>query len=263
MSENQGDGSGSRQGKPADLTQTESQGLPEGQDTLPAGRGKAPGLIDALLVFAAFMLLWLIISLVVSFLSPYLSKVTLTYLGGFLIQGSIALTLTGLILGRGFGLSVLGYRRVPFGSLLLSAFAAYASVLVADIIYGLFIVLKGLKPPVQNVYDYLFTRQDPLSVALTLLLAVIIAPVLEETFFRGVIYNSLRSKLAPWLSALISAAVFSGIHMQLWGFVPRFFLGIALALLYEKYRSLYPGMALHALNNTIAVLIGLTVKLPS
>ncbi len=261
MVDNQGDEAELKQGETSDPVGTEDRAVPE--TALPAGRSKTPGLLDAVLVFAAFMLLWLIISLVLGSLSPRFSEVTLTYLSGFLTQGSIALTLTGLVLGRRFRLDVLGYRRVPLGSLLLAAVAAYASVLVADLFYGLYIVLKGLQPPAQSVYDYLFTRQDPWSMALTLLLAVVIAPVLEETLFRGVIYNSLRGKLAPWLAALISAAVFSGIHMQLWGFVPRFFLGIALALLYEKYRSLYPGMALHALNNVIAVLIGLTLKLPS
>ena len=86
-------------------------------------------------------------------------------------------------------------------------------------------------------------------------LAGVLAPLIEETLFRGLIFGSLRKYCGKWTAAVISAAIFSGLHFQLYGFIPRFILGIALVYLFDKYKSLYPSMRLHSLNNIIATLL--------
>jgi len=88
-----------------------------------------------------------------------------------------------------------------------------------------------------------------------LILAGVLAPFVEETLFRGIIFGSLQTYLGKWTAAVISAAIFSGLHLQVYGFFPRFILGIALVYLYDKSKSLYPSVALHALNNIIATLL--------
>ena len=89
-----------------------------------------------------------------------------------------------------------------------------------------------------------------------ILLIVIAAPIGEELCFRGMLFGGLREKMPGWAAALISAAIFGGLH-AVTGIeaVPvLIFLGFALALLYEKTGSIVPGILLHALNNSVALL---------
>ena len=54
-----------------------------------------------------------------------------------------------------------------------------------------------------------------------------------------------------------SAVIFSAIHFELDKFVPLLILGIALAMLFQKTRSLWPCIILHAINNSLAFAVSL------
>jgi membrane protease YdiL (CAAX protease family) len=85
-----------------------------------------------------------------------------------------------------------------------------------------------------------------------LLAAAVLAPILEEFFFRGLLYGALRRRFGISAGIVTSAAVFSLLHPQLpLGFLSIFVLGAVFAGLYEWRQSLVPGMVMHALNNGI------------
>jgi membrane protease YdiL (CAAX protease family) len=88
---------------------------------------------------------------------------------------------------------------------------------------------------------------------------VILAPLAEETFFRGFVFNGLRARMDWWWAAVISAALFAFAHLELWFLVPAFVLGFLFAFLYQKTNSIWPGMILHFLVNTIAMTLTLTL----
>ena len=75
------------------------------------------------------------------------------------------------------------------------------------------------------------------------------APVVEEFFFRGFLYQSLRNSWGVVAGrARQRPAIFGAIHLELDNFVPLAILGMALALLFEKTGSLWPCIMLHALT---------------
>lgn len=85
------------------------------------------------------------------------------------------------------------------------------------------------------------------------LLAVVGAPLIEETFFRGALYGALRRRFGVGWGLLGSSAFFAILHPQLpLGFLPIALLGAVFAGLYEWRQSLVPGMVAHAINNTVA-----------
>jgi membrane protease YdiL (CAAX protease family) len=89
-----------------------------------------------------------------------------------------------------------------------------------------------------------------------ILLIVIAAPICEETCFRGMLFGGLREKLPRIAAALICGLVFGALH-ALTGVTavpPLIVFGFLLALLYEKTGSIIPGILLHMLNNSIALL---------
>ena len=90
-----------------------------------------------------------------------------------------------------------------------------------------------------------------LSAALT----CVVAPICEEFLFRGYIFTALRNWRGTLPAALITGLLFGGVHVgsaPALDLVPLAALGFGLCLLYRYTGSLYPCIAAHSLNNSIA-----------
>jgi len=94
------------------------------------------------------------------------------------------------------------------------------------------------------------------TLPLQILLIVIAAPVSEEICFRGMVFGGLRTRLPRLAAALISALIFGVLHALtgLSAVPPLIAFGLILALLYEKTGSIVPGIILHMLNNSVALI---------
>lgn len=103
--------------------------------------------------------------------------------------------------------------------------------------------------------DELGADESTLALIAVGLLVTVVAPIAEELFFRGFFFTALRNWKGVWPAAVLTGLVFGGIHG---GSAPAGYLlplavfGAALCLLYVKTGSLYPCIALHALNNSLA-----------
>jgi membrane protease YdiL (CAAX protease family) len=88
------------------------------------------------------------------------------------------------------------------------------------------------------------------------LLIVFAAAIAEEICFRGMLFAGLRERLPKFAAALIAGTVFGLLHAftGLSAVPPLIAFGFVLCLLYEKTGSVVPGMILHALNNSVALL---------
>ncbi len=107
----------------------------------------------------------------------------------------------------------------------------------------------AVNPPEEKVLEQIGT--GVLSAALT----CVVAPVGEEFLFRGYIFTALRNWRGPWTSALVTGLLFGLVHVgsaPLLDLVPLAALGFGLCLLYRRTGSLYPCIAVHSLNNSIA-----------
>lgn len=148
--------------------------------------------------------------------------------------------------GLGEILSRLGVRRFAAGTALKWMAASVGAYFVFAALYSVLIT-----PPEQEDIAEAF---GPLPVQI--LLIVVAAPLSEELLFRGYLFSGLREKLSRWPAALIAGAVFGSLH-ALTGIsaVPQLILfGVILCLLFEKTGSIVPGIILHVLNNSAALL---------
>ena len=94
------------------------------------------------------------------------------------------------------------------------------------------------------------------SLPVQILLIVIAAPVSEEVCFRGMLFGGLRTRMPRLAAAFVSALIFGALHALtgISAVPPLIFFGFVLALLYEKTGSIVPGILLHMLNNSIALI---------
>ncbi|HEY0065343.1 MAG TPA: CPBP family intramembrane glutamic endopeptidase [Telluria sp.] len=91
----------------------------------------------------------------------------------------------------------------------------------------------------------------------SVIITCLLAPVLEEMLFRGIILRSFLRQYPRWFSIGGSALIFGVAHMNVYQFTAAFILGVFLAWLYQRTKSLLPCILLHAVYN--AVLLGITL----
>jgi uncharacterized protein len=140
---------------------------------------------------------------------------------------------------RRFGPSAIGTMALTFG--------AY---FVLSIIYN---ALVG--PPCDKLPDDLGIKESTLLAVLAGVFVIGIAPLAEEFFFRGFLFQAFRESWGVWIAAPASGLIFGAVHFQFDKLVPLAILGTALAVLFHRTRSLWPCILLHALNNTFAFVV--------
>jgi membrane protease YdiL (CAAX protease family) len=95
---------------------------------------------------------------------------------------------------------------------------------------------------------------SPLNAVMMIGLGGICVPLAEELLFRAGVFGWLRTRLAFWPSALISAGLFGLAHYDSFGVVlSSFGLGLACAWVYERGRSIWTTFAVHAFTNLVAL----------
>ncbi|MGO8685628.1 MAG: lysostaphin resistance A-like protein [Candidatus Dormibacteria bacterium] len=145
----------------------------------------------------------------------------------------------------------LGWRMPRLGWIALAVPAAAAAYLlitgIGDLTQMLFPAAQnGQVPEVQGEYGHF--------VGLAIPAVSVVAPIVEETFFRGFVYGWMRRHLNVPAAAILSGCFFALVHFQPVIFVPLAVLGAGLALLYEYSGSLLPGMIVHGLFNLVEIL---------
>lgn len=94
------------------------------------------------------------------------------------------------------------------------------------------------------------------TIPVQVLLIVVAAPISEEVCFRGMLFGGLRERMPRIGAALLSGIIFGGLHALtgVSAVPPLIVFGFLLALLYERTGSIVPGIILHMLNNSVALL---------
>ncbi|MFW6106387.1 MAG: CPBP family intramembrane glutamic endopeptidase [Desulfovermiculus sp.] len=95
---------------------------------------------------------------------------------------------------------------------------------------------------------------DAPSPGLFIVAAVIIAPLVEEIFFRGFLFAGLKKGFSWPTAMLISSGLFALLHLRPLAAPPIFILGLVFAFLYQKSGSIWPAVIIHALVNSLAVI---------
>lgn len=91
--------------------------------------------------------------------------------------------------------------------------------------------------------------------------AVFCAPVIEEIFFRGLLYRALRNRMSIARAALLGGVLFGLVHATTYpldSLPPKMVFGVIACLLYEYTGSLYPGIALHSFIDATAFEIAIS-----
>lgn len=181
---------------------------------------------------------------------PMTILVTAAFHGAVLAACAAALVRRGISWASAFGLARRGAWRAAGQGLLIGA-AAAPFVIGYNWVWQHALRFLGHDPGLQPVLE-LMARDAPLGVRIYLLvLAVAVAPVAEETLFRGVLLPVLARRFGGAAGVIFSAAVFAALHLHAGSMAPLFVVGVALGAAALYSGSLWAPIALHAAFNAV------------
>lgn len=148
----------------------------------------------------------------------------------------------------------LGLGPLPLAALWPLALVLAGSVTVFSEIYVIVQRLVPVPPEFEALLRDLLQIDGTLDLVFTVAVAVVLAPVLEEALFRGLILHGLARRRGPRSATLWTAAFFAFFHFyNPWQVIPTFFLGLLLAWVVLVTRSLWASIVLHSAFNGLSL----------
>ncbi len=145
-------------------------------------------------------------------------------------------------------LADLGLRRFRPAAVGLGCGLMLASLLF-NLIYSALLAVFDLsmQPDIAIMFN---STQFPLVLVLG---GALVAPFVEEVFFRGFVFTGLQHRWGWKAAAVVSSGLFAMAHVVPTSIVPIFILGLIFAYLYKISGSIWPAILMHMLTNTLAL----------
>ena len=164
--------------------------------------------------------------------------------GGLLLDAFMLLTLAPLYHEHRLRARDLGLRPTPPGRAVGLVVVGIVAVAITNALW-----LQGLlgKPAHSLGITLNVSTVDKIVIGVQMCVS---APIIEEIFFRGLLYRALRNRMSILPAVVVAGFIFGAVHgiaYPLNTLPPRMVFGVISCLLYERTGSLYPSMALHGL----------------
>lgn len=174
-------------------------------------------------------------------------------IGGLVYLIAVIATYTIIVRREHGSWREIGFRAPPLVALLLTPLIFGGQMILLAIVN---LILQSIIGSFENPQVDALT--DPagfswLNFVLVFTVGAIIAPIVEEMLFRGLLYQWLRSRTGAIAAILLSGAIFSVVHFIPVLFLPLFVVGVVLGAVFEWTRSLWITITLHFFQNALAI----------
>jgi membrane protease YdiL (CAAX protease family) len=130
-------------------------------------------------------------------------------------------------------------------------FGMIAVVLVGAIGWGFLLKQLGIEAEMQDVATMILSAKPFAMKIYLILLAVVLAPICEEFFFRGILFPSIARLTSLKTAAVAVSLLFAASHMYLPGFVPFVLISLCFCYAYWRTGSLWVNIGMHMLFNGV------------
>jgi membrane protease YdiL (CAAX protease family) len=175
-----------------------------------------------------------------------------TNLGLILIQQAILISPVIFWLSiKKVSLLELGFKKFKISKAILQIFASFIIFFLVSGLITYFTQTAGISIPGYGQQESYLPVFEGINFINVLIIAAIIAPIVEELLFRGLIYKQITG--SENLKILFSGIFFALIHFQIEVIFPLIFLGLILGYLRKSQDSIWVPIIFHMLNNSIAI----------
>jgi membrane protease YdiL (CAAX protease family) len=143
----------------------------------------------------------------------------------------------------------LGFGKFDWNTLAIGCGLLVGSYIII-ILHNLLLWALGVPTQGEDIVKIFAELDTPLWF---FIVGAIFAPLVEEIFFRGFLFQGFRERYGWVKGMLLSSAIFAAAHLQLVALIPTFILGCLLAYLYHRTNSVWPGIILHFLVNAFGL----------
>lgn len=179
-----------------------------------------------------------------------------TLLSGVIYLVTLAIVVGGpwLILKKKTNAKEIGLHRLPNWLEVLTspvAFVVYiiCSAIIVNVTQTFLLPFLNYEQPQVTGFEGISQQYEYILAFITL---VIIAPVAEEILFRGYLLGKLRKFAPTWIAIVVSSLLFGLVHFNPSVSVDTFVLGLVLAWMTVKTKSLWPAILIHMIKNGLA-----------
>lgn len=121
--------------------------------------------------------------------------------------------------------------------------------------------MRDLEEAANHILELVTSQRSSWDLIANILVFAVLAGVCEEFFFQGALQPLLTNwTRSPHIGILLTALIFSAMHFQFYGFIPRFLLGLYLGYLLYWSKSLWLPILAHVLHNTLSILVDFTLQ---
>lgn len=222
-----------------------------------------------LLVFNAFLLAAVVVSIVTAPLIPEVDPMDPASVGEvftpgvllfmLLVQDSVMIWLVwhNVVRRRVLTPTEMGISREQLADSSRMAVLTLAGMAIGGLMFLAAIGIEALQSSVgfsQDVDPIIGPQQgDPWSYVVWVIIGSVIAPVTEEFIFRGYGFYAFERRYGLWTGVVVTAFAFALVHTSIYALLPIFVAGVVLALTFHRTRSLVPCIVAHATYNFVIV----------
>ena len=153
-----------------------------------------------------------------------------------------------------FALRRVHWKHLGFGKFNLNTMGLGCGLLIAGyiiiLLHNLVLLALGVDTQGDEIFRIFSELESPIWF---FLVGVIFAPIVEEIFFRGFLFQGFRQRYGWVTATLLSSAIFAAGHLDPVALIPTFVLGAVLAYVYHRSNSVWPGIILHFLVNAFGL----------
>lgn len=154
----------------------------------------------------------------------------------------------------GFKWKHFGFRRIGAWKtikLVVNGFLLYLGI---TFVISLIILYTNIKIPGYQMQEQILPLfgNDTSGIITAGIIIILLAPFLEELFFRGFLLRTLLNKVGIIYGSVLSALIFAAFHVQWQSIIPIFILGLIINSIVIKSRSIWPAIFFHIFNNAAA-----------
>ena len=121
--------------------------------------------------------------------------------------------------------------------------------------------MRNLEDAADQILGLVTSQRSSWDLVCNILIFAVLAGICEEFFFQGALQPLLTNwSKNPHIGILLTALIFSALHFQFYGFIPRFLLGIYLGYLFYWSKSLWLPILAHVLHNALSLLVDYTLQ---
>jgi membrane protease YdiL (CAAX protease family) len=155
---------------------------------------------------------------------------------------------------RGATVRDLGFR---YYSILKTIWYTFISLILIFLVSFLYVLalksIFGIEAPPSKVDELISNRN--ISSNILIIITTIIAPFCEEIYFRGFLYSAFKNNFGVTVALFLSSFLFALAHLEIYSFIPLMIVGWLLAYIFEKTKSIFAVIFLHAGYNLILISI--------